>query len=115
MPMRKAGDGVSSELWHAILNPSGPNYERLKPIFGDNRVPLKSPRSVNAQLGPEKDVPVYMLDLSALPLNQRSRLLSMIAQKSGVSISVVEQVMQTEGFPIREADVIVSFDMRALV
>lgn len=106
---------MSVELWHAILNPSGPNYERLKGIFGENRVPLKSPQSFNTQLGPEKDVPVYMLDLAALPLNQRSRLIGMIAAKSGASISVVEQVMATEGFPIREADVIVSYDMRAFV
>lgn len=106
---------MTAELWHAILNPSGPNFERLKPIFGDNRVPLKSPRTINAQLGPEKDVPVYMLDLSALPLNQRSRLISMIAKKSGAAIPEVERVMVAEGFPIREADVIVSFDMRAFV
>jgi|SRR5579864_2970861 len=103
-----------TELWHAILNPSGPNYERLKDIFPD-RVPLKSSQSVKATLGEEKDVPVYMLDLAALPLNRRSALLGLIAKKCGVTVSEVEQVLARDGFPIREADVIVSYDVRAFV
>jgi hypothetical protein len=106
---------TSVELYSSILNPRGPNYERLKGIFGDNRVPLKSPHAVKAQLGDEQDVPVYLLDLGALPLNQRARLFAIIAQKCGVTISKVEEVMAQDGFPIREADVIVSFDMRACV
>jgi hypothetical protein len=105
---------MTVELWRAILNPRGPNYDRLKDVFPD-RVPLKSPKTIKATLGPEKDVPVYMLDFEALPLNQRGRLFGMVAQKFGVSISEVEQVAAKDGFPIREADVIVSFDMRAFV
>ncbi len=106
---------MTVELWHAILNPSGPNYERLKEIFGEGRVPLQSSQSIKAQLGEEKDVPVYMLDLKALPLGARSRLIVMVAKKCDASIAEVEHVMNTQGFPIREADVIVSFDMRAFV
>ena len=105
---------MSVELWHAILNPSGPNYERLKDIFPD-RVPLTSAQPIKAQLGPEKDVPVYMLDLGALPLNRRAALLSLIANKFGVTISEVQAEMKAKGFPIREADVIVSYGMRAFV
>lgn len=106
---------MSVELWSAILNPRGPNYERLKDVFSANRVPLKSPKTIMATLGPEKDVPVYLLNFEAMPLNERARLFGMVAQKFGVPISEVEQVAAREGFPIREADVIVSFDMRAFV
>ena len=105
---------MSVELWHAILNPSGPNYERLKDIF-PSRVPLKSSQTVKAQLGPEKDVSVYMLDFRAMPIGQRARLFGMVAAGSGVPVSVVENVAAKDGFPIREADVIVSFDLRAFV
>jgi hypothetical protein len=106
---------MTTGLWHAILNPQGPNYERLKGIFGEGGVPLKSPKTIKAQLGEEKDVPVYLLDFSAMPLSQRARLFGMVAAKSGVSVHEVEKVAREEGFPIREADVIVSFDMRAFV
>ncbi|HEV2464252.1 MAG TPA: hypothetical protein VGT04_10625 [Acidobacteriaceae bacterium] len=106
---------MSAELWHAILNPRGPNYERLKAIFPENRVPLQSPGSIKADLGAEKEVEVYMLNLSALPLKQRARLMFMVAQNSGVSVAVVEEVACEQGFPIRAADVIVSFDLRAFV
>jgi hypothetical protein len=104
-----------TELWHASLNPRGPNYERLKEVFGEDRIPLKSCHAVKAQLGPEKDVPVYMLDFHAMPIGRRARLFGMVAAKSGVLVSEVEKVAREEGFPIREADVIVSFDMRAFV
>lgn len=57
---------MSAELWHAILNPRGPNYERLKDIFPENRVPLQSPGSIKADLGAEKEVEVYMLNLSVV-------------------------------------------------
>lgn len=105
---------MSTELWSAILNPRGPNFERLKDVFPD-RVPLKSSQSIKATLGPEKDVPVYMLDLKALPLNRRAALFSLIARTFGVSIVEVEKTLERDGFPIREADVIVSYDMRAFV
>jgi hypothetical protein len=106
---------MSPELYSATLNPRGPNYERLKGIFGESRVPLKSPHTMKAQLGEEQDVPVYQLDLGALPINQRARLLALVARKCGVTIAKVEEVMLHDSFPIREADVIVAFDMRAFV
>jgi hypothetical protein len=106
---------MTTELWHATLNPRGPNYERLKGIFGESRVPLKSPRTVKAQLGEEKDVPVYLLDFSAMPLGQRARLFGMVTGKCGVPLYEVEKTAREQGFPIREADVIVSFGMRAFV
>lgn len=105
---------MSTELWNASLNPRGPNYERLKDIF-PSRIPLKSCKSVKATLGEERDVPVYLLDFSAMPINQRARLFGMVATKFGVPVNEVEKTAASEGFPIREADVIVSYDVRAFV
>jgi len=68
-----------------------------------------------AQLGPEKDVPVYMLDFRAMPIGQRARLFGLIAAENRVPVYEVERTAANEGFPIREADVIVSYDMRAFV
>ncbi len=48
-------------------------------------------------------------------LGQRSRLLGQIAQRFGVPIYEVEAEIAKSGFPIRAADVLVSFDMRAFV
>jgi len=103
------------ELFSAILNPAGPNYERLREIFGSQNVPLKSPYSALAHLGPEKDVEVYMLDLRALTLGQRARLLMVVSEKTGVPASVIEADIEPRGFPIRAADVIVSISMRAVM
>ena len=105
---------MSVKLWRAILNPSGPNYERLKNIFPD-RVPLQSPTTVKAQLGDEKDVSVYLLNFAGMTLTQRARLFGLIASGTGVPVSVVESIAAKDGFPIREADVILSYDMRAFV
>ena len=57
-------------LWSAILNPRGPNYSNWRGILGSERVALKSCQSIRAELGPEKNVEVYMLDISALTLPQ---------------------------------------------
>lgn len=104
-----------SELWSAILNPHGPNYETWSQVFGSERVPLKSCVTVLADLGPEKDVPVHMLNLQALTLKQRAQLLGIIALKLGVSIYEVEAEIAAKGFPIRAADVIVSMSLRGFL
>lgn len=106
---------MTVELYSAILNPRGPNYQTWHDIFGSDRVPLKSPHSGLTQLGPEKDVEVYLLDLRALTLGQRARLLNSIAQRFRTPVYEVEAEIARSGFPIRAADVIVSFDARAFV
>lgn len=106
---------MAVELWDAILNPRGPNYEHWHAILGDRHVPLTSSASMKAELGAEKDVEVYMLDLRALSLSERARLLSIVAKRFGVTVAEVEAEITARGFPIRAADVIVSYDMRAFV
>lgn len=106
---------MSVELWSATLNPSGPNYQTWLETLGGTKVPLKSSQSVKAELGPEKDVEVYLLDLRALTLGQKAKLLGRMAATFGVPIYEVEAELNRSGFPIRAVDVIVSFDVRAFV
>ena len=84
-------------------------------MLGSNDVPLKSAASGKTALGPEQDVEVYLLDIPALTLPQRARLLSWVAAKFGAPIHEVEAEITKSGFPIRAVDVIVSFDLRAFV
>ena len=110
---------MSVELWSAILNPRGPNYATWKYVLDSERVPLKSPHPVTAELGgnarvvAEGNVEVYLLDLHAMTLAQRARLVGFIANKFDAPIYEVEAEIAAKGFPIRAVDVIVSFDMRA--
>lgn len=99
----------------AILNPSSPNYQSWHAIFGESLVPLKSPTSVRAELGAEKDVEVYLLNLAAMTLRVRARLLHALAQKFGVPVYEVEADIAKNGMPIRAADVIVSVSLRAFI
>src|SRR5258708_17291838 len=103
------------EMWSAILNPHGPNYQTWRDIFWANSVPLKSAASFKAELGAEKDVEVYWLNLQAMTLRQRARLLGGLAQKFDKPVYEVEADIARNGFPIRAADVIVSISMRAIV
>lgn len=100
-------------LYHAILNPSGPNYQGWLDILGSTDVPIKSASPVNAELGTERDVECYLVNVDALTLKQKARLLGMMAAKFDVSIGEVDAEIKRVGFPIRAVDVIVSYDMRA--
>lgn len=106
---------MSNELWSAILNPSGPNYETWRKVLDSDQVPLQSPRSVKATLGEEKDVEVYKLDLAAMATHQRERLLGFTARMCGVDLDLIEREVAANGFPIRAVDVIVSISARAFL
>lgn len=103
------------ELYKAILNPQSPRYDDWVRILGQDAVPLKSPRSYVADLGEEADVEVYALDVEALSVGQCARLVDWIAEKFGVAPQLAVQAINGLGFPVRAADVIVSFDLRAFV
>jgi hypothetical protein len=70
---------------------------------------------VNAELGPEKNVESYLLDLSRFTYPQRSRLVVYLANKFHTSQDAIERELNERGFAIRDADVIVAFNMRAFV
>jgi hypothetical protein len=78
--------------WSATLNPCGPNYEHWHHVLCSDSVPLTSSASVRANLGEkERDVEVYMLNLRALTLKQRARLVSSVAQRFNARIDQVEE------------------------
>jgi hypothetical protein len=104
-----------NSLWSATLNPAGPNYQIWREVLGSEKVPLKSSAPVTAEIGTEPCVEVYMLDLAALTLPQRARLLGFIAQRFGMPVYEAEATIAKTGFPIRAADVIVSISMRAVL
>jgi hypothetical protein len=103
-------------LYHAILNPAGPNFEQWRYVLGTHReVPLESPRPFTAELEGEGKVECYRLDFWALALGQKARLLGFIANKSGVTIGEVEREIKNRGFPIRASDVILEISTRAVL
>ena len=103
---------MRTELFRATLNPEGPNYETWRQIFHRD-VPLQSPVPVMATLGENERVEVYLLQLQALTLGQRSKLLTIVAQKFGVPVYEVEKQFRTRGFPIRATDVHIAVYERA--
>lgn len=106
---------MANEMWSAILNPHGPNYKSWRELLGSECVPLQSPYPIFTELGAESDVEVYKLDMRALTLAQRARLLVAVASKSEVTVATVEAAIAESGFPIRAVDVIVSISLRAVV
>jgi hypothetical protein len=105
-----------TDLYSAILRPSSPNFEEWNQVLGSHRVPLESPRSQMRRLsGEEKEVEVYRINLQAMTLRQRANLLEHLARKLKLTIDDVEALLRKDGMPIRAADVIVSYNMRAFV
>lgn len=102
------------KLWWARLRSSSPRYGVWRDILGTDEVPVKSPQIVRAELGKQPD-DVYELDLAQLNAEQRRRLVDFIVRKFGESRAEVERELDFTGFPIREADVSVAFDMRAFL
>jgi hypothetical protein len=101
------------ELFSAHLRTSSENYVSWSSVFPTGSVPLKSARSYLVNLGEEKSVEVYDLNLQAMTLRQRARLLSFLAQKFGEPVYAVEAEIERKGFPIRASDVVVTIDVRA--
>lgn len=103
------------ENFSAHLRSSSANYETWLAVFPRGEVPLLSPVSGVTQIGEEKCVEVYLLNLRAMTLGQRARLLAWLGQKSGKPIYQIEAEIESHGFAIRASDVIVTVDMRAVV
>lgn len=100
------------ELIRVYLNDSSPRFEAWARIFDGEKIPLKSPMPSRAQLGPEKDVEVYSLDIPKLSVGQRERLVQWAAEHFGVAPVLIEEQLDSIGFPIREVDLIVAMDYR---
>jgi hypothetical protein len=102
-------------LWSATLVPSSPRYADWKAILGSDSVPLLAPQCSKAQLGDE-ETEVFLLDWQNLDGEQSDRLVNFISEKFGTAQAEVwEQLDHDNYFPIRAADVSVSYSMRAFL
>lgn len=107
---------MSNQLWTAHLNPDSPRFEIWRQILAGDSVPLASPRTWRANFGDaETNVSIFKLDVAALTVEQRARLVNWIAESFGESPTRANQEIDAVGFPIREVDVIVGFSLRAFI
>ncbi len=103
-------------LFNAILDPTSPRYKDWREIFDGEEVPLESPEVYEAKFGTQPGTTrIYKLGISRLTLEQRERLLKWIVEKFSADREAASKQIDAEGFPIREVDVVVSFDMRAFI
>jgi len=106
---------VSRKLWSATLRPSSPRYEQWRKILGSIEVPITNPKPFATQLGPEGLQEVFSLDLSRFDRVQVQRLLDVMVDLFGLRPNEAKRILETDGFPIRSADVLVSYDVRAFL
>lgn len=105
---------TSRKLWWASLCKSSPRYEAWRGILASDEVPLKTLQSGVTELGGER-VEVYEVDVQSLTALQRERLIRFVEQKFAAPRAEIEHDLDTLGFPIRECDVVVAFDLRLLI
>lgn len=103
------------ENFSAVLDPAGANRDVWLKILGSDRVPLKSAVSHKTDLGSERGVDVYELNLKAMTLMQRRRLAEWFSQTLGKSVNQIEAEFDNWDVSIRASDVIVSISARAFV
>jgi hypothetical protein len=106
---------VTRKLWSATLRPSSPRYEQWRKILGSTDVPIQTHLPFSTQLGPEGQQEVYALDLSRFDRVQVQRLVDVMVDHFGMKAHEAKRVLETDGFPIRSVDVLVSYDVRAFL
>lgn len=107
----------ANRLWWAHLNPRSARYATWREILGSDDVPLKKPSAVRCDLGHPvaETVDCYELDLAVMTEEQKGRLVDWCAAKFGASAAEIRAEIERSGYPIREADVMVAFSMRAFM
>ncbi len=105
---------MSRKLWNAILRPGSPRFSDWSKILGGSEVPITNPKPFMTQLGPES-TEVYSLDIGRLSRDQCARLVDFIVDRFAVKGREARQTLDSDGFPIRAEDVIVSYDLRAFL
>jgi len=105
---------VTRRLWNASLSRTSPRYAHWHKILGSDDVPIQSLKPFPTKLGDE-ETQAYSLALDRLTRDQHARLVDFIVDRFGMKGREAVQVLESDGFPIREADVIVSFDLRAFL
>jgi hypothetical protein len=103
-----------ARLYTATLQKNSPRYEDWHAILQSDEVPIITPRPSEASLGGQA-TQVYKVDLDRLEKPQLERLLGYMVDRFGLKKSAAFAELESNGFPIREADVAVSFDLRAFI
>lgn len=106
---------MTRKLWSATLLQSSPRYQDWRKILGSDEVPITSHRPFATELGPEGLQEVYSLDLNRFDRVQVQRLMDVMVDRFGLKPHQAKQVLESEGFPIRAVDVLVSYDVRAFL
>ena len=94
--------------WTTTLDPGSPRYAEWREILGGDDVPLVMPISDTVMLGGEK-AEVYLLNYCGMSAPQRRRLVDWVSRKFSMTPEAAEKEIDEVGFPIRKADVIVTF------
>jgi hypothetical protein len=103
-------------LWTAHLNPHSPRYKDWQRILGSDDVPLLDPKTYRANFGKEEsEVEIHKLDWQGMSVDQKDRLVAWVAQQFNVHRAEARAELNQRGFPIRAADVIVAFSLRAII
>ena len=105
---------MSRKLWMAHLVKSSPRYQDWFSILRTDEVPLMSSRSFKADLG-GVSTEVYSIELASLDRSQTTRLLQFIVENFACSAGQAMRYLESDGFPIRAEDVLVSFDLRCFI
>jgi len=107
--LNKEGEIMSA--WKCHLMTSSPRYENWRKILGSDEAPILSPTPIKTLLGAEL-ADVFRLNIAKLTADQRERLIDFIVEKFGAPRATAAAEIETAGFPIRAADVVVAFDHR---
>jgi hypothetical protein len=102
-------------LFTATLVKDSPRYVDWHDILDSDEVPLESSRTQTADLGDEKNVQVYKIDIRQLRPFQRDRLAAFIEKKFNYPMSAAYRTLDKSGFPIRAEDVTVCMSPRAFL
>jgi hypothetical protein len=106
---------MTRKLWSAALRPSSPRYEQWHKILGSNDVPITNPNPFATQLGPEGLQEVHTLDIDRFDRAQMQRLIDLMVDHFSLKPHEARRILETDGFPIRAADVLVSYELRAFL
>jgi hypothetical protein len=107
---------LTYQFWRAHLNPSSPRYPQWRKIFDSDEVPLASPFPIRAKLGPEDFQPIYCLDWNQIVGTPSDKLIAFVVERFNVTPRQAAAQLEDDGvFPIRAADVLISFSPRAFL
>lgn len=92
----------------ATIREGSPREQNWLEVFGDRTIELQSPLPSPGSAPGIESAMFYMLDLEALTMEQRTRLIKHISRRFHVPEREVEQELDRVGCPILDEDVTVT-------